>query len=103
MMRNLMKILLIGLISTLLVSCYTSTKYESTGEYIDSAAITTKVKAILLDDLGTSGFAIQVKTYKDEVQLSGFVDSPWVKKRAAQLSMNVGGVRKVRNNLIVKS
>ncbi|MFI4918008.1 MAG: BON domain-containing protein [Legionellales bacterium] len=86
-----------------LSACSTSPNTESTGEYFDSTAITTKVKASLVDQLGTSGFSVKVRTYKDQVQLSGFVDNSMIKERAARVASGVDGVRLVRNNLIVKS
>lgn len=101
-MCNLLKILLLTSISLILVACYTSPYTESTGEYLDSSAITARVKASLLNELGSSGFAIVVKTYKDEVQLSGFVDNLGVRSRAAIIATGVDGVRGVRNDLIVK-
>lgn len=102
-MRNLIKFYLVGLISCLLIACSGSPHMESTGEYLDSSATTAKVKASLLDDLGSNGFSVQVKTYKDEVQLSGFVDNQRIRQRAAVIASGVDGVRSVRNNLIVKS
>ncbi len=72
------------------------------GEFIDSSAITTKVKARLVDVLGTDGLTIQVKTFKDDVQLSGFVNNAIVKKRAGEVASNTEGVRRVQNDLIIK-
>ena len=85
-----------------IIACTAPPKSESMGEYLDSSATTAKVKGRLVDILGTDGFAIQVKTYKDEVQLSGFVDTPTIKKRAAAITANTAGVKRVRNNLIIK-
>jgi osmotically-inducible protein OsmY len=48
---------------------------ETTGEYVDDAAITTKVKAAILAEPGLKTLQIGVETYKDVVQLSGFVDA----------------------------
>lgn len=76
---------------------------ESAGEFIDSAAITTKVKASLVDALGTQGFSIQVKTFKDKVQLSGFVANSLIKTKAGQIAAGVEGVRMVQNSLIPKT
>ncbi|MCC5791540.1 MAG: BON domain-containing protein [Legionellaceae bacterium] len=98
-----MRVTLVFTILALLVACAATSTSESTGEYLDSAAITTKVKAKLVDVLGTSGFAIKVKTFKDEVQLSGFVDNPVIKARAGKIAANVADVRLVRNNIVVKS
>lgn len=101
-MRHSLKLLLVGSFSLMLLACSASQHAESTGEYLDSSTTTTKVKASLVDGLGTSGFAVKVKTYKDEVQLSGFVDTPRIKARAASIAAGVDGVRRVRNNIIVK-
>lgn len=102
-MRDSLKMLLVGSISLMISACAGSPHAESTGEYLDSTTTTTKVKASLVDELGTSGFSIKVKTYKDQVQLSGFVDSPRVKQRAASITAGVDGVASVRNDIIVKS
>ncbi len=83
-------------------ACSSTPKQESTGEYIDSSAITTKVKAELIKDPVTKAGQISVETFKDIVQLSGFVDTAAAKSRAEQIARNVQGVRGVRNDLVVK-
>lgn len=83
-------------------ACSSTPKQESTGEYVDSAAITTKVKAELIRDPVTKASQISVETFKDTVQLSGFVDSAASKSRAEQIARNVQGVRSVKNDLVVK-
>ncbi|WP_374300041.1 BON domain-containing protein [Ferrovibrio sp.] len=83
-------------------ACSSTSTRESTGEYIDSAAITTKVKAELIKDPVTKAGQISVETFRDVVQLSGFVDTAQAKTRAEQIARNVQGVRSVRNDLVVK-
>lgn len=90
------------LCALMIIACGSTPSTESAGEFFDSSALTTKVKASLIDELGSSGFAIQVKTFKDEVQLSGFVVSQDVRQRAAIIAAGVGGVKRVRNSIIVK-
>lgn len=85
-----------------IAACTSSRTSESTGEYVDSAAITAKVKAALVNDSGLKSFAIEVETFKDVVQLSGFVNSEQIKSHAGQVAAGVSGVRSVRNNLVVK-
>lgn len=86
-----------------IAACTSSTRTtESTGEYVDDATVTSKVKAALLGDSGLKSFDIGVETYKDVVQLSGFVNSDKVKARAGEVAAGVSGVRSVRNNLVVK-
>ena len=79
----------------------TSTK-ESTGEYFDDSAITTKVKAAILQEPTLKSSEINVETFKGVVQLSGFVNSPQVVSRAVEVARGVNGVKSVTNNLIVK-
>lgn len=93
----------VGITLIFVMGCSTTKSSESTGQYIDSATITTKVKAKLLDKLGTSSLSIKVKSYKDEVQLSGFVDSQKIKDSAGKITLSVGNVKKVRNDIIVKN
>lgn len=102
-MSTLLKCALMVFCFITLPACIQSPQTESAGEFIDSSATTTKVKASLFDQLGNAGFAIKVKTYKDEVQLSGFVNTQSIKDRAAAIAAGVDGVRGVRNDIIVKS
>ncbi|KTD60265.1 lipoprotein [Legionella santicrucis] len=102
-MRNSLKMMVVVLLSILVIACVASPGRESTGEFLDSSTTTTKVKATLVNQLGTTGLAIQVKTFKDEVQLSGFVATERLKQRAGAIVANVDGVRRVRNDIIVRS
>jgi osmotically-inducible protein OsmY len=43
-----------------------------------------------------------VETFKGVVQLSGFVNSPQVVSRAVEVASRVGGVKSVKNNLLIK-
>jgi hyperosmotically inducible protein len=60
------------------------------------------VKTAIARDDTLSVFAINVETYKDVVQLSGFVNTQTEKARAASVARGVEGVATVRNNLVVK-
>lgn len=104
-MKALFKTLCASALAAILgftVGCSATATSESTGQYIDNAAITTKVKAKLLDKLGAKSFSIKVKSYKEEVQLSGFVDSQKIKDQATKITQSVGDVKGVKNDLIVK-
>ena len=85
-----------------LVACGSTSVQESTGEYIDSTAVTAKVKARLVDMLGSDAFSIKVKTFKETVQLSGFVNNTFIRQRAGIIADNTVGVKQVQNDLIVK-
>lgn len=85
-----------------MVACSSTPHVESTGQYLDNSAITTKIKANLVDKLGSDGFAIKVKTFKNEVQLSGFVKSLNIKRRAGLIAGNASQAMHVRNDIVVK-
>jgi len=99
--RMLRYLICIGLIAVYLGCASTPTR-ESTGEYIDDSAITTKVKSAIFSDSSLKVFQINVETFKGEVQLSGSVDSDQIVQKAGEVARSVGGVKSVRNNLIVK-
>ena len=82
--------------------CASTTTHESTGQYVDNTVITTEVKAALAGDDFLKSFQISVTSYKDTVQLSGFVNSQAAKDKAGELARKVKGVEKVKNDLIVK-
>ena len=95
-----------GLVFLILIAtfaaCASTSKQESTGEYIDDSVITTKVKSLLAADDFLKSFQISVETYKGTVQLSGFVGSEKAVDKAGEIARSVKGVQSVRNNLIVK-
>lgn len=101
-MLKALKLSILAFFAAVVLACSATPTQESTGQYLDSAAITAKVKTNLVDHLGAQGFSIKVKTYKDEVQLSGFVDNVFTKKRAGIIAANTIDVKRVRNDLIVK-
>jgi len=83
-------------------ACAGTQTSESTGAYVDDAAITAKVKTAILQDPALKVLQISVKTYKNVVQLSGFVDTAQMKARAGTVASQVSGVTSVQNDLIVK-
>ena len=99
--RILRFLICIGLIAVFLGCAATQTR-ESSGQYVDDSAITTKVKAAIFDDPLLKVFQINVETFKGEVQLSGFVDSAQSIKKAGEVARGVKGVKSVKNSLIVK-
>jgi osmotically-inducible protein OsmY len=88
----------------LLVSlgCASSRTHEGTGQYVDDSAITTKVKAAILDEPGLKVSEINVETFKGVVQLSGFVRSRADIKDAVRVASAVGGVKSVQNSMQLK-
>ena len=85
-----------------LVACASTSKHESTGEYVDDSVITTKIKSQLAADDFLKSFQIDVETYKGIVQLSGFVNAQKAVDKAGKIARSVKGVKSVKNDLIVK-
>ena len=85
-----------------LAACQATPTQESTGQYIDSTVISTKVRAKIADDPMVKITDIDVNAFKDTVQLSGFVNTAQEKARAGQIAASVEGVRRVENNITVK-
>ena len=94
-------LVLLVLIATF-VACDSTPKQSSTGEQIDDSVITTKVKSLLAEDDFLKSFKISVETRKGVVQLSGFVDSQNAVNKAGQIAGSVGGVKSVKNGLVVQ-
>ena len=84
------------------VGCAPTATREGTGEYVDDAVITTKVKAAIFNEPTLKATEINVETFKGTVQLSGFVASRTEISRAAEVTRTVEGVTGVRNDILVK-
>jgi hypothetical protein len=59
-----------------LVGCASGPGKEGTGEYVDDAVITTKVKAAIFNEPNLKSAEVNVETYKGVVQLSGSSPAP---------------------------
>ncbi|HUY02701.1 MAG TPA: BON domain-containing protein [Rhodocyclaceae bacterium] len=86
----------------ILVGCASTPKQEGTGEYLDDAVLTTKVKAAVFNEPSLKSAEINVETFKGVVQLSGFVDSQADINKAVELARKVKGVTSVKNDMRVK-
>ena len=76
---------------------------RSTGQVIDDAVITTKIKSSLAADAQVSALAVNVDTSNGIVSLTGVVDNELQRQRAIQLAQETEGVKRVNgNNLRVK-
>jgi hyperosmotically inducible protein len=87
---------------SLTTACSSTATRQSTGEYIDDAAITAKVKSAFVSDDSVRALDVKVDTFRGVVQLSGFVDSAAQKSRAEQIARTTNGVRDVTNNIQLK-
>jgi osmotically-inducible protein OsmY len=94
--------ILATLIAVMVAGCAPTSTRQGTGEFIDDAVITSKVKAAFAADPTVKATEVQVETFKGTVQLSGFVESRESAQRAVQIARGVQGVTEVRNNTIIK-
>lgn len=87
---------------TIVAGCASTPKQEGTGEYIDDAVITTRVKAEIFNDATLKSSEINVETFKGIVQLSGFVSSAANIDRAVSIARGIKGVTSVKNDMRLK-
>jgi len=104
-MQQLMRSISAVFVAVILVAtmgCAASVPQESTGEYIDDAVITSKVKASILNQPPLKSLEIHVQTFKGTVYLSGFVSSQASIDKAIELARGVPGVKSVKNDMLLK-
>lgn len=82
--------------------CAVTRGQESTGAYIDDAAITTAVKARFIDNKEVDASSIRVETLNGTVMLSGFAKNGTEKTTAESLAWKVKGVQQVKNEIAVR-
>jgi osmotically-inducible protein OsmY len=91
-----------AVVLAVLMGCASTATQEGTGEYVDDAVITTKVKAEIFNEPSLKSAEINVETFKGVVQLSGFVNSQEDINRAVRVARSVKGVVSVRNDMRLK-
>jgi hyperosmotically inducible protein len=85
-----------------LIGCASTSKSESTGQYVDDTAITAKVKTAIFEQPTLKSAEINVETFKGIVQLSGFVSSQAAANTAVATAQGVKGVTSVKNDMRLK-
>ena len=85
-----------------LAGCSSSPESRGTGQVVDDAGLTARVKTAIGREAGLgTATNVNVTTYRGVVQLSGFVDSQQIADRAAEVARSVDGVKSVQNDLRV--
>jgi len=74
---------------------------EEATQATDDAAITAKVKSMLLADPEVGGLKIEVDTTNGKVTLTGSAESSYQKREAGKLASHTEGVRDVSNLIVV--
>lgn len=82
--------------------CAPTPKQDSTGEYLDDAVITTKVKAAIFNEPTLKSMEINVETFKGRVQLSGFISTQANATTAMNVARAIPGVLNVTDDMRLK-
>jgi len=82
--------------------CAVTRGQETVGAYVDDAAITTAVKAKMVENKQVDAAAIKVETLNGTVMLSGFAKNSLEKSTAENIARDTKGVKGVRNEIAVR-
>lgn len=85
-----------------LAGCNVLRGQSTPSEYVDDVALTTKVKADLLESGRVDGLDVNVDVKDSRVTLTGWASSAAERNRAGQVARNVKGVKSVDNNIQIK-
>lgn len=86
-----------------LPGCAVTRGQSTVGEYVDDATITTQIKARMAKDRDVGAMSIKVQTLNGEVILSGFAKDRNEKEEAERIARGVNGVKRVKNDILVRS
>lgn len=100
--RKYLSALFLSLTLLAAVGCASTSKQESTGEYVDDVVITSRVKAAILNEDSLKSAEINVETFKGVVQLSGFVSSRTAANKAVAVTRAIKGVSAVKDDMRIK-
>lgn len=90
-----------AIFAAVLAGCSSTPTQSGTGEWIDDAWITTKVKSTLLGE--GAGIEVSVETFRGQVQLSGFAKSQADIDKAVKLAQGISGVKSVKNDIRLRT
>ena len=82
--------------------CAVTRGQETTGAYIDDAALTTRIKARFVENKQVDAASIRVETLNGTVMLSGFAKSTTERNTAEAIARGVNGVKSVRNEIAIR-
>lgn len=99
--RAMRTILALAVLTMVAAGCRSLTG-ETLGENIDDTNITTQVKAKLAAEKAVSLTRVHVQTRQRSVYLTGTVEDPALKERAATIARSITGVRDVINDIKVQ-
>jgi hyperosmotically inducible protein len=104
-MNNLKKLATVSVLAAALAGagCNVFRGQSTPGQYVDDVAITSKVKADLLESHRVDGLDVNVDSLNGKVTLSGWASNQQEIRTAGEIARGVKGVKSVDNQLKVKS
>jgi hyperosmotically inducible protein len=100
-LRKYLLFLIVAIFAGSMAACAPTHDRRGSGEFVDDAGLTARVKAALVKTPNVPAAAINVNTYRGEVVLSGYVNNEPQIQMAEEAARNVPGVKVVRNDLHV--
>ena len=97
--KKYLTVMIVALSVGAISACAPTDERRGTGEVVDDAGLTARVKTALIKAEKVNAASINVNTYRGEVQLSGFVDDAGMAQRAVAAARSVQGVSTVRNDM----
>ena len=91
-----------ALILVLSNGCAVTHDQETVGAYIDDSVITSTIKTRLFDEKSIDSTSISVETLNGNVQLIGSVKNVSQKNTVESIALKVKGVRKVKNDIVIR-
>ncbi|MCW8916330.1 MAG: BON domain-containing protein [Magnetovibrio sp.] len=74
---------------------------RSAGDIAKDTEIKTKMTAAVVDGMGTDVISVNIDVYEQVVMLTGIVEEEKLKTQATEIARNVGGVKKLYNEMLV--
>jgi len=88
---------------TLMASCASSPpSVVATAAHIPDQELSRRVEAALNTEPDTRGFALDADAFRGIVMLTGYVESPEIRAKAAKIAAAVAGVTEVRNSIEIR-
>jgi osmotically-inducible protein OsmY len=94
-------LLALGCAGLLLQGCVTHSDKEPPEQFVNSAIITSSIKARLADAAGLETLSLNVQTINGDVLLSGFAKNEEQKRQAEYIALTTEGVNQVYNTIVV--
>jgi osmotically-inducible protein OsmY len=103
-MNNIRKFAIVTVIAwgVALSGCNVFRGQSTAGQYVDDVAITSRVKADLLESHKVDGLDVNVDSKNGNVTLTGWASSAEESQAAASIARGTKGVKSVDNQLAIK-